>query len=77
MALTMLERWEELEGPLARLDACASSGGRLAGAAAAAIREEHAAAQGGPPPVHEELHALGFAGVSELLRFRPPVAHPA
>ena len=71
IALTMLERWEELGPSLARLDEFAGGGGRLAGAAAAAIREEEATARGGPPPTHDQLHALGYAGISELLRFRP------
>jgi hypothetical protein len=57
------------EHPLARLDESAGGGGRLAGAAAAAIREEVAAARGSPP-THDQLHALGYAGISELLRFR-------
>jgi hypothetical protein len=72
IALTMLERWEELGAVLHRLDDFASSGGRLAGATAAAIREEQAAAAGGPSPEHAGLHALGFAGISELLRYRVP-----
>lgn len=71
IALTMLERWDELGPSLRRLDEYASGGGRLACAAAAAIREEKAAASGGPPPTHDQLHALGYAGISELLRFRP------
>jgi len=71
IALTMLERWDELGPSLARLDECAGGGGRVAGAAAVAVREEEAAARGGPPPAHGQLHALGCAGISELLRFRP------
>jgi class 3 adenylate cyclase/tetratricopeptide (TPR) repeat protein len=71
IALTMLERWNELGPSLARLDEFARGGGRLAGAAAAAIREEEAAAGSGPPPTHEQLRALSYAGISELLRFRP------
>jgi hypothetical protein len=43
----------------------------VAGALAAAIREEEAAAKGGPAPTHRDLRALGCAGLSELLRFRP------
>jgi hypothetical protein len=35
------------------------------------VREEVAAAKGGPPPAHDELRSLGYAGISELLRFRP------
>ncbi|MDP9251109.1 MAG: AAA family ATPase, partial [Chloroflexota bacterium] len=71
IALTIVERWDELSPLVARLDACAAGGSRLAGAAAAAIREEQAAASGGPAPTHQELHALGYLGVSQLLRFRP------
>lgn len=71
IALTMLERWDELGPSLARLDEFAHGGGRLAAAAAAAIRAEEAAARGGPLPTHDQLHALGCAGISELLRFRP------
>lgn len=70
IALTMLERWDELGPSLARLDEFAGGGGRLAGAAAAAIREEEAAAGGGPKPTHEKLRVLGCAGISELLRVR-------
>jgi hypothetical protein len=71
IALTMMERCAELGPSLARLDEFAAGGGELAGAAAAAIREEEAAASGGPPPTHAQLEALGYAGISELLRFRP------
>jgi hypothetical protein len=71
IALTMLEQWDELGPSLARLDAFEAGGDRLAGAAAAAIREEAAAARGGRKPDHAELIRLGFAGISELLRFRP------
>jgi class 3 adenylate cyclase/tetratricopeptide (TPR) repeat protein len=78
IALTMLERWDELGPSLGRLDEFAGDGGRLAGAAAAAIREEEAAARGGPQPTHDQLHALGYDGISELLHFRPTVgASPA
>jgi tetratricopeptide (TPR) repeat protein len=71
IALTILERWDELSPVLARLDEFAARGARLSRAAAAAIREEKAAARGGPPPVHEELRSLGYLGLSELIRFRP------
>jgi class 3 adenylate cyclase/tetratricopeptide (TPR) repeat protein len=70
IALTVIEQWDELGPVLARLDACASGGSRLAGAAAAAIREEQAATGGGTAPTHEELRALGYLGISEILRFR-------
>jgi hypothetical protein len=71
IALTMLERWDELGPSLARLDTFAAGGSRVAAATAAAIREEEAAAKGGPAPTHGELHALGCVGISKLLRFRP------
>lgn len=72
IALTISRRWDELGPTLARLDEFAHGGARLAGAAAHAVREEQAAAAGGPPPDHEQLRALGYAGISELLRFRAP-----
>jgi tetratricopeptide (TPR) repeat protein len=71
IALTMLERWDDLGPSLARLDQFADGGSRVTAAAAAAIREEAAAAKGGPAPAHEQLLALGCAGISELLHFRP------
>jgi class 3 adenylate cyclase/predicted ATPase len=71
IALTMLQRWDGLGPSLARLDEFARAGSRLAGATATAVREEVAAAKGGPPPAHDELRSLGYAGISELLRFRP------
>jgi hypothetical protein len=72
IALTMFERWDDLGPSLARLDQFAVGGSRVTGAVAAAIREEEAAAKGGPPPTHRDLRALGCAGFSELLQFRPP-----
>jgi hypothetical protein len=71
VALTMLERWDELDHPLRRLRDVAGGGGRLAGAVVAAVREEQDAAAGGPAPRHADLLGLGYAGISELLRFRP------
>jgi len=71
LGLTMLERWDDLLPSLARLDLFSEGGSRVAGALAAAIREEEAAAKGGPAPTHRDLRALGCAGLSELLRFRP------
>jgi class 3 adenylate cyclase/tetratricopeptide (TPR) repeat protein len=73
IALTMLERWDDLGPSLARLDLFSEGGSRVASAVAAAIREEEAAANGGPTPTHGDLRALGCAGLSELLRFRPPL----
>jgi len=71
IAMTMLERWDQLGAPLARMDEFGHAGGRLAAAAAAAIREEQEAARGGPPPAHHQLRKLGYAGISELISFRP------
>ncbi|MBA3687702.1 MAG: AAA family ATPase [Chloroflexi bacterium] len=71
VALTMLERWDDLGPSLDRLDLFAEGGSRLAAATAAAIREEKAAAEGGPAPTHDQLLGLGCAGISQLLRFRP------
>ena len=71
IALTMLERWAELGPSLARLDAFALGGSRLAGATAAAIREEKGAAAAGSLPAHDQLRSLGYEGISELVRYRP------
>jgi class 3 adenylate cyclase/tetratricopeptide (TPR) repeat protein len=71
IALTMLERWDELGPSLARLDAFARGGSRLAAATAAAIREEESAAAAGWSPAHDQLRSSGYNGISELLRFRP------
>ncbi|MCA1570084.1 MAG: AAA family ATPase [Chloroflexi bacterium] len=70
-ALTILERWEDLEPVLERLDAFNAGGALLAGAVATAIREEHEHRLGGPRPQHDELNRLGFAGLSTVLSFRP------
>jgi class 3 adenylate cyclase len=72
IAMTQLERWDDVAAALAGLDAGARLGAKLAGAMAAAIREEQRAAEGGPTPAHTELRALGFNGFSELLRYRVP-----
>ena len=69
-ALTILERWDQLEPALQRLDAFNAGGALLAGAMATAIREERDHARGGPPPQHEELKRLGLLGLSTLLSFR-------
>jgi class 3 adenylate cyclase/tetratricopeptide (TPR) repeat protein len=71
IALTMLERWDDLRPTLQRLDDFGRGGARLAEAAAAAVREEMAAANGGSRPTHADLRALGYKGISELLSFRP------
>ena len=69
-ALTILERWDQMEPALQRLDAFNAGGALLAGAMATAIREERDHARGGPPPRHDELKRLGFLGLSTLLGFR-------
>lgn len=66
----MLERWDELAEPLAQLRQHAQESPYVA-ATVAAVEEELAAARGGPPPRHAALRSLGYAGRSELLRFRP------
>ena len=76
IAMTILERWDDLDPVLERLDEVAANGGRVPGAVAAAVREERAAAQGGrgagePARRHDALRELGCLGLSELLRFRP------
>jgi class 3 adenylate cyclase/tetratricopeptide (TPR) repeat protein len=79
IGLTILERWDMLAGPLARLDHCAAGGSQFAAALANGVREEFSSAQGGPPPLHAELRSLGYNGISELLRYRarPPLATAA
>ena len=52
-------------------DGFAHEGAGLAGATAEGICEEQAAAAGGPRPRHAALEALGYNGISELLRYRP------
>ena len=67
IGLAMLERWPELPPYLARLDAAAAKGARVAGAVASAIREEEAGGGRG----HGALRQLGCHGLSELIAFRP------
>lgn len=50
--------------------ATAESGGRGYGAIAAGVREEIAHDRGGPEPRHEALRAIGYLGLSQLLRRR-------
>ena len=69
-ALTILERWDELEPVLRRLDELHAGGALLAGAMAAAVREERDHARGAPQPRHDELKTLDVAGLSALLGFR-------
>ncbi len=70
IALTMLDRWDDLEAPLRHLEEVAHNGGRFCGALASAIREEMTAAAGGPRPTHTTLRDLGYVGLSELLSFQ-------
>jgi class 3 adenylate cyclase/tetratricopeptide (TPR) repeat protein len=74
VVLTMLEQWDDLDEPLAALEPAAAGGSAYLRALATAIREERDAARGGPSPGHATLRALGFAGWSALLRYRPGVA---
>lgn len=67
IAAVMTERWELLEAPTARMEYSAAHGSRLAAAALTAITEERT---GGTGPRHEQLRALGYNGISELLRIR-------
>ena len=69
-ALTILQRWDELEPVLHRLDEFNAGGALLAGAMATAIREERDHAHGGRQPQHDELKSLGLAGLSTILSFR-------
>ncbi len=73
IALTMLERWTDLSGPLARLSIFARGGSAFASAVVDAVREEEAGARGGPASTHGGLTGLGYAGISHLLHFRPKV----
>ena len=53
-----------------RMAATAETGGRGYAAIAEAVREELAHDAGGPLPRHEALRAIGYVGLSELLRRR-------
>ena len=76
IAGVILERWDIVETPIARLDQCAAGGSRFAAAAAIAVREERDAALSGAPSEHRQLRELGYAGFSELLRYRTHTASP-
>jgi len=73
VVLTMLERWPELADVLPRLERVAAHGSPYLEALLGAIHEEMDAARGGPAPAHGRLRELGFAGWSQLLRYRPGV----
>lgn len=75
IALTMLDKPDQLAGPLARLEECAAGGSRLAGAVLSAIRGEEESERDRGQPRHAELRDLGYLGISELLRYRAP--HPS
>jgi class 3 adenylate cyclase/tetratricopeptide (TPR) repeat protein len=70
LAQVTRERWSEAETELPRIDRLADKGAGFAAAFAAAIREEIAEARGGLHPKHEQLHRLGYHGISELLSYR-------
>jgi class 3 adenylate cyclase/tetratricopeptide (TPR) repeat protein len=61
----MLERWDMLSAPIARLEHCAAGGSKLSTAVLEAIAEERAGHS-----QHEQLRVLGYAGISELLSIR-------
>ena len=67
MTWVMLERWDLLDQSLARMEYCAAHGSRLAEALLEAIAEERA---GEAAPRHDRLRALGYDGISQLLRIR-------
>lgn len=67
LAAVMTERWQALEPHTAWMEYCATRGSQLAAALLEAIAEERA---GDPSPRHEKLKALGYLGISQLLRIR-------
>ena len=73
VSAVMTERWEMLDAPTKWLEYCAERGSRLAGALLEAIAEERA---GDPSPRHEQLRALGYNGISDLLRIRARTRTP-
>jgi tetratricopeptide (TPR) repeat protein len=71
-ALIMLERWDEAEEALLRLEPFAvRSASSYISALTGAVGEEIAAARGGPSAAHRELMELGYLGWSQLLSHRP------
>jgi hypothetical protein len=71
-ALATIDEWERVRGLLPALDEMAAGSHRYAEALTAALREELAARDGGPPAGHTALLEMGYVGISEMLRFRPP-----
>jgi class 3 adenylate cyclase len=71
VALTMLERWDEVDDALRPLERVTARGSRYLEALVAAIREEMAASRSGPAPTHRALRDLGYWGWSRLLAYRP------
>jgi hypothetical protein len=59
---------------LPSLERVAARGSPYLDALLGAIREEMDAARGGPAPTHGPLRALGYAGWSALLTYRPPAS---
>jgi class 3 adenylate cyclase len=71
IALTILERWDDLLPYLDLWEKVGRQGGTLLPAVADGIREEQRHARGGARPTHASLRRLGYTGLSELLSFRP------
>jgi hypothetical protein len=77
VSAVMMERWDMLAEPLERLHYCAARGSSLAAAVVAAIDEERSADEAGrEQPAHRELQALGYLGISQLLRYRTRTGLP-
>lgn len=70
VALTVLERWPDLDTPLRRLREVEDRGSRLCAAVRAAVEEEIEANGRDARPTHAALRRLGYAGISELLAYR-------
>jgi class 3 adenylate cyclase/tetratricopeptide (TPR) repeat protein len=70
VAAVMLERWDLVAQPIARLEYCAERGSLLAAAVLEAINEERPAPTAPGGPRHQALRQLGYAGISELLSSR-------
>ncbi|GGF40784.1 adenylate cyclase [Aliidongia dinghuensis] len=72
VVLTMLERWDEVDEVLPRLERVAAQGNsRYVAALVAGVREEMTAARGGAAATHRMLRELGYRGWSRLLAYRP------